>query len=205
MFPFQHQHILDSFIVPDREDELSAGPSSSPSKSRIYPVPAFRPSRYAQAINTLSQRYGIDEETEEEEEDADFDVLDDIGLWTAVGDWLSGVLNFETLMRKLDFQHGKSAKIAYWEDLVSELACEYDLNKREEQFKAISLLEHHRRLSAYNPASVPSLKSPSPPRSSLRPSTSSNVTQQMPPGPIKIWSVKIVPGEFHLRYLHFSI
>ena len=129
MFPFQHQHILDSFIVPNREDELSAGPSSLPSKSHIYPVPALRLSRYAQAINTLSQCYGIDEETKEEEEDTDFEVLDNIGLWTAVGDWLSGVLNFETLMCKLDFQHGKSAKIAYWEDLVSELAFEYDLNK----------------------------------------------------------------------------
>ena len=33
--------------------------------------------------------------------------------------------------------------IGYWEDLVSELAFEYDLNKREEKFKVISLPEHH--------------------------------------------------------------
>ena len=144
---------------------------------------------------------------EDEEEDTNFEALDDIGLWKTVGDWLSSALNFETLMCKLDFQHGKSAKIGYWEDLVSELAFEYDLNKREEKFKVISLLEHHRRLSAYNSVSV--LKSPSPLRSSLRPSTSpstsSNVAEQVPPGPIKIWSVKIVPGEFHFRDLHFSI
>ena len=129
VFPLQCQHILDSFIVPDREDELRAGPSSPPSKFCIYPVPAPRLSRYAQAINTISQRYGIDEETEDEEEGADFEALYDIGLWKTVGDWLSGALNFETLMCKLDFQHGNSAKIGYWEDLVSELAFEYDLNK----------------------------------------------------------------------------
>ena len=111
VFPFQCQHILDSFIVPDREDELSAGPSSPPSKSYIYPVPAPCPSRYAQAINMISQCYGINEETEDEEEDANFEALDNIVLWKTVGDWLSGVLNFETLICKLDFLHGKSAKI----------------------------------------------------------------------------------------------
>ena len=165
VFPLQCQHILDSFIVPDREDELSAGPSSPPSKSCIYPVPAPRPSRYVQAINTISQCYGIDEETEDEEEGADFEALDDIGLWKTVSNWLSGALNFETLMCKLDFQHGNSAKIDYWEDLVSELAFEYNLNKQEEKFKVISLPEHHQRLSAYNSVSILSLKSPSPPRS----------------------------------------
>ena len=152
-------------------------------------------------INTISQCYGINEETEDEEEDTNFEALDDIGLWKTVGDWLSSALNFETLMHKLDFQHGKSAKIGYWEDLVSELAFEYDLNKREEKLKAILLPEHHRRLSAYNSVSILSLKSPSPPRSSLRPSTSPstslNVAEQVPPGPIKIWSVKIVSSEFH--------
>jgi len=154
----------------------------------------------------ISQRYGIDEgteheETEAEEEDSDFEVLDDIGLWKTVGDWLSGALHFKTLMCKLDFQHGKCAKIGYWEDLVLELAFEYDLNKREEKFKAISLPEHHRRLTAYKPVSVQSLKSPSPHlRSPLHPSTSSNVAEQ-----IKVWSVKIVAGEFHFRNIHFNI
>jgi len=96
----------------------------------------------------ISQQYGINEgteheETEAEEEDSNFEVLDDIDLWKTVGDWLSSALHFETLMHKLDFQHGKCAKIGYWENLVSELAFEYNLNKREEKFKAISLPEHH--------------------------------------------------------------
>ena len=145
----------------------------------------------------ISQRYGINEEMEDEEEDTDFEALDNIGLWKTVGDWLSGALNFETLMCKLDFLHGKSAKIGYWEDLVLELAFEYDLNKQEEKFKVISLPEHHQRLSAYNSVSILLLKSPSLPRSSLHPSTfpstSSNVAEQVPLGPIKIWPIKLYP------------
>jgi hypothetical protein len=211
IFPFQHQHILDSFIVPDREDELSARPSSLPHKSRIYPVPAPGLSRYARAINAISQHYGIDEEREDlpsesDEEDTNFEVLDDIGLWKTISDWLSGALNFESLMRKLDFQHSKCPKIGYWEDWVSELAFESNLNMREEEFKAILLPEHHQRLTTYKVVSDQLLHSPSPDlRSPLCPSTSSNVAEQPSSGPIKIWSVKIVPGEFYFRDIQFSI
>ncbi|KAG6381505.1 hypothetical protein JVT61DRAFT_88 [Boletus reticuloceps] len=199
----QEEEGTDSFIVPDGEDldEPVAGPSSLPAGSRAYPVSG--PSRFTEAVNAIFQRYSSvedEQEPQEEEEDAHLEVLDIIGLWNVVGDWLSGALNFEHLMRLLDFQHGKYPKIGYWEDLVSELAYENDLDKREAKFKAITLVEHHRRLSVYYPASVPPSKiqlsaarSPSPPSVPSNPTASTS-----------LWSVRIVPGESCVQYLYPS-
>lgn len=196
MSSFRFRRVLDPFIVPDGEDESSGHFVSFPSESRIHSVPAADPSRYAQAINAISQQYesgGVEDEEGEGDEvtDEGLEVLDDIGLWEAVGDWLSGALNFEYLMRMLDFQHGKYTKIGYWENLVSELAFEHNLDKREQNFKAISLVEHHRRLTTYGRTAVLPSKSPMSlmpePRSLSRPSTPSNS--------IQLWSVRIVPGK----------
>ncbi|KAI9566704.1 hypothetical protein HD554DRAFT_2040077 [Boletus coccyginus] len=177
------------------EGELSAGPSSLPHKSYIYPVPG--PSRYAQVINAMSQCYEIDEELESlllgSKKDINFEVLDDISLWMTISDWLSGALNFKTLMYKLDFQHSKCAEI--------ELAFESNLNKREEKFKVISFSEHHQRLTTYKAVSDQLLHFSLPdPRSPLYSFTSSNIAEQVSLGLIKIWSVKIVPiSNFHYK------
>ncbi|KAH0828590.1 hypothetical protein J3R83DRAFT_2892 [Lanmaoa asiatica] len=102
----------DLLIVPDGEDESS---------EHFISLPTTSLSRYTQAINAISQQYefGGSGEVEDEEgegyegTDEDLEVLDDIGLWQAVGDWLSSALNFEYLMHMLDFQHGKYTKIGY--------------------------------------------------------------------------------------------
>lgn len=145
-------------------------------------------------IDAISQRFDVDYELEDEEdaeEDSDLEVLDDIGIWKAISNWLRGALNFDILMKKLDFQHGKHTKIGYWEHFVSELAFEKDLDKREEKFNAISLPEHHRRLTAYEPSSAVrrALSRESTP-SSPQPSPSSVAEQ------VLLWFVRIAPGEF---------
>ena len=135
----------DTFITLDSEDGPVAGPSSlRPNPNPAAPLPG--PSRYSQAIDAISQRFGVDHELEDEEdleEDPDLEVLDDIGIWKAIGNWLQGVLNFEILLKKLDFQHGKHVKTGYWEHLISELAFKTDLDRQEKRFNAITLLEHH--------------------------------------------------------------
>ena len=182
----------DTFITLDSEDGPVAGPSSlRPNPNPAAPLPG--PSRYSQAIDAISQCFGVDHKLEDEEdleEDPDLEVLDDIGIWKAIGNWLRGALNFEILLKKLDFQHGKHAKTGYWEHLVSELAFETDLDRREKRFNAITLPEHHRRLTAYQPSSVRHAvlrESTSPPP---QPSPS-NVADQ-----ILLWFVRIAPGEF---------
>ncbi|KAF8432109.1 hypothetical protein L210DRAFT_3650601 [Boletus edulis BED1] len=189
--------LVNSFIVPDDEDldELLAGPSSLPAGSCAYLVSGSL--WFTEAVNTIFQCYSSVEdeqepqEEEEEEEDTHLEVLDIIGLWNVVGDWLSGALNFEHLMCLLDFQHGKYPKISYWEDLVSELAYENNVDKREAKFKVITLVEHHRRLFVYYLGSVPlskiqlsTARSPSPP------SVPSNRTMST-----SLWSVRIVPAD----------
>jgi hypothetical protein len=83
-------------------------------------------------IDAISQRFDVDyklEDEEDAEEDSDLEVLDDIGIWKAISNWLHGMLNFDILMKKLDFQHRKHAQIGYWEHFISELAFEKDLDK----------------------------------------------------------------------------
>ena len=178
-----------------------AGPSSL--GPNIYPaIPLPGPSRYSQAIDAISQRFGVNHELEDEEsleEDPDLEVLDDISIWKAIGNWLRGTLNFEILLKKLDFQHGKHAKTDYWEHLVSELAFEMNLDRREKKFSAISLPEHHRRLTAYQPSSVRHAVL----RESTSPSpqpTPSNVAEQ-----ILLWFVRIAPGEFFRSKNSFAV
>ncbi|KAG6379423.1 hypothetical protein JVT61DRAFT_11892 [Boletus reticuloceps] len=176
----QEEEETNPFVVPDGEDldELAAGPSSLPSKPHAaYPVAG--PSRYTQAVDTIFRCYAplVEEEWEEEAaaEDDDVEVLDVIGLWKSVGDWLGGALTFDRLICVLDFQHGKYAKIGYWEDLVMELAFENDLGE----------------LTAYDPASVPSLKARSPtPKSPSRSSPPLNSA-----GQTSSWLVRIVPAD----------
>jgi hypothetical protein len=153
-------------------------------------------------VNALFQRYEPASEQlhdEWEEEVEEVEVLDDIGIWKVVGAWLSGTLNFELLMGQLDSQRKTYTNIGYWEDLVSKLAFESDLDKREAIFKEISLAEHHRRLVNYSSDAVPLPKSPSPTlRSPSRPSSPSNAVQRM-----SVWSVKIVPGESYVQTLRY--
>ena len=154
-------------------------------------------------IDAISQRFDVDyelEDKEDVEEYSDLEVLDDIGIWKAISNWLHGALNFDILMKKLDFQHRNHTKIGYWEHFVSKLAFKKDLDKREEKSNAMSLPEHHHRLTAYEPSSAVrcALSRKSTP-SSPQPSPSSVAEQ------VLLWFVRIAPGEFLCPKVSFIV
>lgn len=190
--------ILDGFIVPDAIDRSPK--SRHPRGSHILPSsPSVPRTKYGDVVHALSQRYGSrSDDSVDETEDA-FEILDDSGLWTMINDWLNGSVAFDRLTEIFDFHVGKHVKIGYWEDLVSNLAFENDLDKRDAIFNAIPFEEHIRRLHDSNdhPAahsqSIFHPLSPSPPPS---PDLSRSDTNSQ-----KLWSAQVVPSEFHMIFL----
>jgi hypothetical protein len=94
-------------------------------------------------------------------------------------------LSYETLLDRIDFQYDHDWKIQYWEDFLSSLTFQPDVDKREEFFMSSPLVEHLRWLSNYQ----------------SRDSDSPHITSQAdvlspPDGMEKMWIVSIVPRVF---------
>ena len=51
-------------------------------------------------------------------------------------------LSYEILLDRIDFQYDHDPKIQYWEDFLSSLTFQADLDKQEELFMSIPLVEH---------------------------------------------------------------
>lgn len=158
------------------------------------------PSTYGRAIDAIADRYaqipdrqpGPDHDGEASDEETTEDppplvLLDSAGIWDSIRKWMFGELIYETLLDTIDFQYDHDPKIQYWEDFLSTLAFQADLEKREELFMSIPLAEHVRRLSNYRSRDV--IHSDPSPRASPSPAHEHSPRD----GLEKMWVVNIVP------------
>jgi hypothetical protein len=164
---------------------------------------------YGLTIQAIAQRYGIEgegegddndneqDQGEYEDEDEDLVEMNDEEIWAMIQEWTNGTLTHEALIRHIDFQYGKHAKIQYWEDVISTLTREAPPVSREEMFNSMPMEEHIRRLSGYQLPPFVSLTSASPPSPSHAPSPF--YQHDSLPGTDtdakKLWLVKILPCE----------
>ncbi|KIK79220.1 hypothetical protein PAXRUDRAFT_16447 [Paxillus rubicundulus Ve08.2h10] len=91
-------------------------------------------------------------------EDEDTTVLDTMGIWEMIRDWLT------------NFQYGKYLNIQYWEDFLLDLAFK-GVDEQQALFKSIALDEHCHRLANYVSPVVPCPMSIPPPFPSVSPTS----------------------------------
>jgi hypothetical protein len=155
------------------------------------------PSTYRRAVDAIADQFA---QGPDHHDDGAFDDeitkdpplahLDSAGIWDSIWQWMFGNLHYERLLGTIDFQHGHDPTIQYWEDFLSSLAFQADLEKREELFMSIPLADHIHRLSTYGPRVTICADS------SPRTSSSPDPVLSPPDGLEKLWVVNIVPRKF---------
>ena len=126
---------------------------------------------------------------EETAEASSLALLDPIGIWGSIQKWIFDDLSYEILLDRIDFQYNHNRKIQYWEDFLSSLTFQADLDKQEELFMLIPLAEHLHWVSNYRSHVTNPLDPPH---------TSPSPADVLPPpdGMEKMWIVSIVPRTF---------
>lgn len=144
-------------------------------RGRFYPLNQGDRDHFGATVRSLMERfesYSAEDHISGDSgsDDEVFEVLDTAGVWNLISDWMDGSVNYEILMRNIDFQRDKYPNIQYWEDVLSALAFEQDLDKREALFKSVSFEDHCRQLAGYQPLPPQIIPAPQP---SLSPRLSS--------------------------------
>ena len=105
------------------------------------------PSTFKRTVDAIADQYAHNNDEGSAEETAEASslmILDPIGIWDSIWEWMFDDLSYESLLDRIDFQYDHDPKIQYWEDFLSSLTFQADLDKREELFMSIPLAEHLR-------------------------------------------------------------
>ena len=190
---YSHLSSTEDFIDPDDDEDRGV---TLPHRA-IAPVSIWfaGPSTFKRAVDAIADWYAHNDDKGSAEETAkasSLAILDPIGIWDSILEWMFDDLSYESLLDRIDFQYDHDLKIQYWEDFLSSLTFQADLDKREELFMSILLTEHLHRLSNYQSrvANLPD-----------SPHTSPSPADILPPpdGMEKMWIVSIVPRTFSLH------
>ena len=198
---------IEDFIDADNEDW---GVTLPPRVIAPVSVWSAGPSTFEHAVSAIADWYAHnpDRQTgphhddegsaEETAEASSLTLLDPIRIWGSIREWMFDDLSYEILLDRIDFQYDHNPKIQYWEDFLSSLTFQADLDKQEELFMLIPLAKHLHRVSNYwsrvtNPSDSPHA-SPSP-------------ADVLPPpdGMEKMWIISIVPRTFLHNAYHDEI
>lgn len=188
--------------------------------SRVYPVSQNAgPSTYHNAVDSITRRfmpssladlddaeyyrrhdefYGMDsndeEDDEERDENSNMKVLDALGIWGAIQEWMFGTMNYPSLLELIAFQYDFDSKIQYWEDFLSRLTYVNNLAERESLFRSIPLAEHLSRISNYRVSAEDRVDLPSVdlPSVGVQPAPEPYITEAEEAR----WAVNIVPRKY---------
>ena len=159
----------EDFINTDNEDWGVTLPPQVIAHVSIWSV---GPSTFECTVSVIADRYAHnpdwqtgphhdDEGSAEETAEAlSLALLDPIGIWDSIWEWMFDNLSYDILLNRIHFQYDNDPKIQYWEDFLLSLTFQADLDKREELFMLIPLAEHLHRVSNYqsritNPSDPP--------------------------------------------------
>jgi hypothetical protein len=148
-----HAYLVRTADFIDIEDDEDRGATLTP---RAIVPESTESSTFEHAVNAIADQYAYspdrqigphhDDEGSAEEtvEASPLMLLDPIGIWGSISEWMCNDLSYETLLDRIDFQYNHDPKIQYWEDFLSSLTFQPDLDKREEFFMSSLLAEHLR-------------------------------------------------------------
>jgi len=148
---------------------------------------------YAHNLDRKLDPQRNDRDSVEETTEALLTLLDSIGIWSSIWEWIFNDLSYEVLLDRIDFQYDHNLKIQYWEEFLLSITFQADLDRWKELFMLISLMEHLHILSNYRSHVT---------NHSDLPHTSPLPADVLPPleGMEKIWIVSIVPHMFLHAY-----